>query len=926
MSEDVFLGGGELTAASAWSNGLPGPSTIAILPAGESPLVLTGPFQASVVSVASGASYTVDSEPNTTPDLQIGTLDLASGSEFYANRASFIAQTVEVANGATFKMYGYPANVLGVTQGGNASVLDSQLGAAAAWSVAHGYPSVPLSAIIGDLQIAPGGNVELNGTVAVNGVAYPDTVPAGNYQQFFPAPASADTLQWSAGNPPNPNDATAGATTTPPNSIYPEFTVSSNWSDLSEGGLPSATPPGPGNTLVFTPGTHDVYGPDFFVGDRGGATVGNVTLDAGAHVTFWADVRGAIVPPALNMQSITLESGATLSIGGLTAATVDLQPGAVLDLTGPSGSPQYNAEDGIGTLTNDGGTLDLPTWPDMVAGTLAPLSIPPDQPYLVQENNYFDFPQGSAHTTGEFAPGETLLPAPGTLEINLGTFTQGATVAPLYVGLSDLGNTDTVMSMTMLGTAGEGYAVAIGQPIPISPTVAAITVNTSAAGQQVLAAKFATTFQTRDFYDSDGQPSVQSGAPQVLILTDNIVAPTGAANPGGGPAVPCFVRGTWIATLDGWTPVDRLRPGDRVRTTSGHDAAIRWIGRHTVQVRDAGPPVCLRVGAIAPGIPCRDLWLSPDHGVFIDGGLIPVHRLVNGATIRYDHDWSEVTYFHFELDRHDIVLAEGAAAETYLDTGNRPVFDAECGVRPLRLAAPDADPLAATLHAYQNWGCAPLHLGGPAVATAHARLRRRAEDMGWRLTDDPSLSLTCDAYPTCAVAMTGAGEMSFRFPAEARHIRLRSRSFVPCEIDAENPDGRRLGVAVMRALLDDAPLPDAAFSAGFHAAEPHWRWTVGDAGLRLPRRSQPMRLHLRLMPTGPCYWLPPDCSVPPTAMAEQRREGLRSVLMNSPDPAASLMPPNGAVLGGSPRSRASMSVGQDTPTLAETRCRTRCSI
>jgi hypothetical protein len=54
---------------------------------------------------------------------------------------------------------------------------------------------------------------------------------------------------------------------------------------------------------------------------------------------------------------------------------------------------------------------------------------------------------------------------------------------------------------------------------------------------------------------------------------------------------------------------------------------------------------------------------------------MPVHYLVNGATVAQqavDH----AEYFHIELVEHDILLAEGLPAESYLDTGNRDAFAA----------------------------------------------------------------------------------------------------------------------------------------------------------------------------------------------------------------------------------------------------------
>jgi collagen type I/II/III/V/XI/XXIV/XXVII alpha len=34
-----------------------------------------------------------------------------------------------------------------------------------------------------------------------------------------------------------------------------------------------------------------------------------------------------------------------------------------------------------------------------------------------------------------------------------------------------------------------------------------------------------------------------------------------------------------------------------------------------------------------------------------------------------------IEYFHIELDRHEIILAEGLPAESYLDAGDRDQFD-----------------------------------------------------------------------------------------------------------------------------------------------------------------------------------------------------------------------------------------------------------
>ncbi len=78
-------------------------------------------------------------------------------------------------------------------------------------------------------------------------------------------------------------------------------------------------------------------------------------------------------------------------------------------------------------------------------------------------------------------------------------------------------------------------------------------------------------------------------------------------------------------------------------------------------------------GAFGDGLPIRDLILSPGHAVFVDGVLVPVGPLVNGATI-VQEEVESVRYFHVELDAHDVILAEGLPCESYLDDANRETF------------------------------------------------------------------------------------------------------------------------------------------------------------------------------------------------------------------------------------------------------------
>lgn len=189
------------------------------------------------------------------------------------------------------------------------------------------------------------------------------------------------------------------------------------------------------------------------------------------------------------------------------------------------------------------------------------------------------------------------------------------------------------------------------------------------------------------------------------------------------PAPPCFAAGTRILTRRGEVPVETLQPGDEVATLIPQGfRRVRWMGHRTVHLANHPDPaevrpVRIRAGAFADNVPHRDLLLSPDHAVFADGALIPVKHLVNNASIA-QIDVDSITYWHVELDRHDVLLAEGLAAESYLDTGDRAAF-ANGGT--LAMLHPRFGSLT-----WDAEGCAPLIVTGPALERLRRRLRARA--------------------------------------------------------------------------------------------------------------------------------------------------------------------------------------------------------
>jgi hypothetical protein len=145
----------------------------------------------------------------------------------------------------------------------------------------------------------------------------------------------------------------------------------------------------------------------------------------------------------------------------------------------------------------------------------------------------------------------------------------------------------------------------------------------------------------------------------------------------------CFLAGTRIATPCGGKPVEDLLPGDPIRLADGGQTKIKWIGHQRIDTQLVDPvfanPVCITKGALGENVPSRDLYLSGDHAIAIDGMLFNASALINGQSIYRVNEMPQdsFTYYHVETDAHELILAENCQVESYLDANWQATFDNE---------------------------------------------------------------------------------------------------------------------------------------------------------------------------------------------------------------------------------------------------------
>ncbi|WP_051528374.1 Hint domain-containing protein [Asaia astilbis] len=315
----------------------------------------------------------------------------------------------------------------------------------------------------------------------------------------------------------------------------------------------------------------------------------------------------------------------------------------------------------------------------------------------------------------------------------------------------------------------------------------------------------------------------------------------------------CFLRGTLIRTERGEVAVEDLAVGDQIAALVDGNEVFRdvvWIGQRSTIVRtwldddEAGYPVRILRNALGDNMPHKDLLVTPEHAMFLNGAFVPARMLVNGRSIFYDRSITHFDYYHIETDTHSIIWSDGALSESYLDTGDRKRFAQANSVVHL-LNSPDRD--------WENDGAAPLRIDRSFVEPLHASLSYRASALGLgrvvrepEVTEDPDLHLIDEKGRILRKMRVVNKSSVFMLPPDAQMVRIVSRVSRPADaIGPFHDDRRHLGVLVGDIQLWESDqtrylgkhLTDEALDGWANIEDGRQRWTTGSAVLDLSDRQ-----------------------------------------------------------------------------------------
>jgi hypothetical protein len=435
---------------------------------------------------------------------------------------------------------------------------------------------------------------------------------------------------------------------------------------------------------------------------------GDVSIDGGAAAA------GTV---AIGESGMLSGDGMVSAVGIALAGEIDATDGT-LSLTG-----SLAGTDGT-MIIGDGAVLDVSRTDDAIIGTIdlgngSSLNIGATDLTVVNDFDDPGFGEGNAFDARADVTGSgQIIGQDAALTVVGDGVTDGDSTAPTLT-FTDNGAGLESASFTIENSDDTATIRGAVQTIGLSGGVSGITAGNFTLAPGALSMTYMLSY--------DGDPTALDGQSiRIVSNFDNVSPITISLEPAGSGPLPCFAAGTRIATAQGEVAVEAIAVGAVVRVVVGEGLVpVIWVGRREVDcARHTQPhkvwPIRVAAGAFGPCRPHRDLFLSPEHAVYINEVLIPIRHLVNASTIA-QVPMDRVTYYHIELPQHDVLLAEGLPAESFLDMRDGPNYANRPG---LVRRYPEY-----SARMWEAFGCAPLIVTGPELIAARALVARFVTDL-----------------------------------------------------------------------------------------------------------------------------------------------------------------------------------------------------
>ncbi|APH54946.1 Adhesin family protein [Granulibacter bethesdensis] len=565
-----------------------------------------------------------------------------------------------------------------------------------------------------------------------------------------------------------------------------------------------------------------------------GATLNGATFTSGA-----VGGLSAVVASGANVSGLTVGSGVTAVVSsGANISAVTATSGSVVSMAATYGDGTPNSEPSVSGAT----VLNGGNWSAVnVSGT-----------------TYYQ--SGTTSVTGP-----VVLSNIGTLTVSSGAVVSGATISGGVPTVSVLNGGTMVNSSEV-----NGYLV-VANGATVSGNVYNSNVVTISSGGSSINDTYVNsgpgadgaanvTVMSGATVTSPYLGTATAGAFTMTVSSGAIITdPTTVA--GGGSLVtsagidgsaPCFLADSMVTLAQGEVPVQDIDVGDEIVTYHGGTVSIRkvtWVGKSQIRVQSAVPddqagyPVRVLKDAIAPDVPYKDMLITAEHCLFLDGAFVPVRMLVNGRSIFYDKTSMVYDCYHIETETHSVIRADGVLTESYLDTGNRYAFQSKGSVVAM-VGRPNLD---------WNDAAAPLRISRDFVEPLFRQIEARAEQAGLasrtvpvRFTDDAALHLVTGSGHILHPVRRTDDRVMFMVSGDVRDVRIVSRTSRPYDMIGPFVDDRRqLGVLVGEVLLFEAAVTRPIETHLGQSDLPGWdrletvpcRWTNGNAVLPLGQRA-----------------------------------------------------------------------------------------